>query len=583
MKIKTLLGAALAAGCLVSCSVDDNDNGQVPASETYSREFIKLFGKINANQDWNMVEKKSVNIDVDQPATVKVYELQGGEYRLAANYKNVTKQTITFDGMKGDDTPFVVSIDGKSFAAENGQTLRIENGAPSTQSVSLRATKIPGQVDNFTIHRGGKTEITLASSDVIMKNLAEKNGTNDVIKNGTVAEMDDGRTIVQKGQAINFYPMYWNSKNKHIVGLYYYDDKGEIVRVPMYADKTDSYKDDADKEDLNFYTNKNTLKDYPAETDAEDCWHFTHTYNYAKMTKKWDVKYESGFKFYSRSYTVTPDKNLVAGIYVEVNGEFYYTEKELNPDGKAHFANTAKLNSDGTDKTYTYLCFDDPDTDDKDYNDVVLYTPRQITPVTENEIAWTVACEDLGGTYDYDFNDIIFRVSHVAGNDYATIIPTAAGGTIPAYLYYNETPISEEWHKHFGSAGYDSSTMINTGKGPEETLVWIIRIEGIPTDWSMSAFSSKDGGINVRVKRGELVQTVTAPSKGEAPQMLVLPFEWSWPTELTRITKGYPDFGTWGENYQDNEWVNNKVEENLMYLPIDRFACIQEFKTTKVQ
>ena len=561
MKIKTILGVALAAGTLVSCSVEDDNNTQTPASETYARDFIKTFGAINAKQNWNMIEQKSINIDVDVPTQVKVYELQGGEYRLAANYSNVTRQTITFDGVKGDDTNFMVSIGGKMYAAENGQTFSIKNDASS----ALRAIKIPEehQTSGF-ITRGSKTVIQLASGDNIMNNLA-KNGV-DHIESGLVHEMAFGRERLAQHQSISFYPIYWNSPNKHVAGIYYHKTNGELVRIPMYADKADTYKNDADKEDLGFYHSydfiKSTSSAVPAQTDAEDCWHYAKTT--VLLDNSWDVEYEKGFKFCSRPYIITPQEEAIAaGIYVEVNGVCYYTEAALNPDSKAHFAETVMTRGDGSDEVYTYLCFDEDG--DNDYNDLVFYTPRAITPVTGNELQWTVACEDLGGTYDYDFNDLVFRVLHTSGNDYATIIPLAAGGTLPATLYYNNIEISKEWHQHFGT-GYDSNVMINTGNESTNT-VWPIRVEGLPTDWSMSAFTSKSNGLNIRVTRADgTIQSVTAPSDGEAPQMLILPYEWSWPTEMTRIDTAYPGFGEWGQNYTNNTWVNNKVSDKVLFL-----------------
>jgi hypothetical protein len=67
-----------------------------------------------------------------------------------------------------------------------------------------------------------------------------------------------------------------------------------------------------------------------------------------------------------------------------------------------------------------------------------------------------VACEDLGGTYDYDFNDIVFDLGQLTvyttttttseGQSSSTISlnkaelflrPLAAGGTLPAYIYFD--------------------------------------------------------------------------------------------------------------------------------------------------
>ncbi len=551
MKIKTILGVALVAGSFASCSVEDNESASAKIKEDYTREFIKQFGTIDRNQDWSVVEQKSVTVDLAQPAHVKIYEKQGWEFRLAADYKNVTKQTITFDGLEGDDTPFLVSIDGDKYAVENGQTLSIGKA-----SNTLRSSQIPGDCNFIT--RGDAKTITLAKADNKMSNLA-KNGE-DHIASGLLSYVYEGREVLTKGQSISFYPIYWNSPKTHIAGIYYHANGG-LVHFPMYADKTGS------NDDLSFFTSKLGVIPYAAETDSEDCWQYSHTSSLLSPFRgKWNVSYEEGFKFQSRPYVITPTESLAAGVYVEVDGKKYYSEASLN-GGKSYFAEVVMNNGDGTDKTYTYLCFDDPDTDDKDFNDLVLYTPREMTPASEDAIQWTVACEDLGGTFDYDFNDIVFRVKHVAGNDFLTIIPMAAGGTLPATLCYKNEAISEEWHQHFGN-GYESNVMINTGMNTE-TVVWPIRLEGVPTDWSMKAFTSdptaKDGDFSIVVERADGTKaTVTGPSQGVAPQMLILPYEWQWPTELTRITTAYPNFGTWGSNYSNSSWVNSKVSDYVV-------------------
>lgn len=459
--------------------------------------------------------------------------------------------------MEGDDTPFLVSIDGAKYAVENGQTLTI---TASSKNGALRASQIPS--DCTYIKQGDAKTITLSTTDNKMSNLA-KNGV-DHIETGLVNLVKEGREVLTKGQSVSFYPIYWNSPKKHTAGVYYHEN-GQLVLVPMYADKIDN-------NDLSFYISKIGLIAYSVETDAEDCWSYTHTNSFLSPVRgKWNVSYEEGFKFQSKPYTITPDVSLAAGVYVMVDGKPYYSEAYLNDGGISYFAETSILTGDGTDKTYTYLCFDDPSDNggegDHDFNDLVFYTPREITPVTEDEIQWTVACEDLGGTFDYDFNDIVFRVKHVAGNDYLTIYPMAAGGTLPATLYYKSTPISAEWHQHFGN-GYESTEMINTGR-TEDHVIWPIRLEGVPTNWSMKAFTAdptaKDGDFSIVVERADGTKnTVTGPSQGEAPQMLILPYEWQWPTELTHITKAYPDFGTWGSNYTNTTWVNNKVSDYLI-------------------
>lgn len=74
----------------------------------------------------------------------------------------------------------------------------------------------------------------------------------------------------------------------------------------------------------------------------------------------------------------------------------------------------------------------------------------------------------------------------------------AAGGTLSAHLCYNGNEISDEWHSHFGN-GYESNVMINTGKGVETHAVKTIRLENLPTDWSIKAFTNNSNGLSINV------------------------------------------------------------------------------------
>ncbi len=548
MKIKTILGVALVAGSFASCSVEDNESASAKIKEDYTREFIKQFGTIDRNQDWSVVEQKSVTVDLAQPAHVKIYEKQGGGFRLAADYKNVTKQTITFDGLEGDDTPFLVSIDDAKYYAENGGTVSIKAAAKSS---SLRTSVVPSDC-NFISVGTNLDKITLADGDNLLNDISK-----DEENHSSLYTLSSSYTEnLKPNQSASFYPVYWNSEYQHTVGIYYYDDYGVRQEIALYKDK--------EGEDLAFYPRPNIeTNEQTTEEGTKDCWEYKNTTTLTHWSGKWTVSFYNKFSFLSRAFTVTPTVGLSCGIFVEVNGKRYYSDKDLN-DGNSYFAyRQVGLG----DNAYTYIAFDDPDTNDKDFNDLVLYTPRTLTPSSKDEIMWTVACEDLGGTFDYDFNDIVFRVRHTSGNDFLTIIPMAAGGTLPATLCYKNEAISEEWHQHFGN-GYESNVMLNTGMNTE-TVVWPIRLEGVPTDWSMKAFTSdptaKDGDFSIVVERADGTKaTVTGPSQGVAPQMLILPYEWQWPTELTRITTAYPNFGTWGSNYSNSSWVNSKVSDYVV-------------------
>ena len=87
MKLKTFLCLTLMAGAMASCSVEEQE---IPASEQYAREFYKTFGTKWSSEGFNVVEQKSVHVSSTKPTHVLIYEVQAGEYRLAADYDDVT-------------------------------------------------------------------------------------------------------------------------------------------------------------------------------------------------------------------------------------------------------------------------------------------------------------------------------------------------------------------------------------------------------------------------------------------------------------------------------------------------------------
>ncbi len=553
MKIQTLLGAALMAGCLASCSVEEQE---IPASELYAREFYKTFGVNGSDEGFNVVEQKSVRVCSSKPSSVKIFELQGGEYRLAANYENVTDRTILFDGVKGDDTPYIVSIDGAKFYAKNGGTVTY-NGQSGTV---LNSNAVPDEYSSVVTKSDNYMTITCETNDKTFKTFSEGNGQD---KTEVFTEIKQSSYITAaEGSSFTLFPAYWNSSKKHTVGIYFYNEKG-LHHIPFYTDHGG--------DELQFQVNGN----YTTVTGADDCFDFGEA---GKAT------YTEGFSFNSKGYTFKASESVLAGIYVQIGENIYYSDAEMN-GGKCYFA----YKTQGTSgKGYSFYCFDDPSDDggegDKDYNDVVIYIGQTLTPTSLESLGWTVACEDLGGTFDFDFNDIVFQVYYVSGNNWISIIPLAAGGTLPAYLQMqrngNWYDISKEWHSHFGAKQdtYNSSQMINTcfNGADYERKIWPIRVTLSSNSFSMENYTTQldnAGKFRLRVQHDNKEwESVNQPGKGEKPQILVLPLEWRWPKELVRINSIYPTFGEWGDGYSQgktNNWVNNI--QNADNLTEDRF------------
>lgn len=206
--------------------------------------------------------------------------------------------------------------------------------------------------------------------------------------------------------------------------------------------------------------------------------------------------------------------------------------------------------------TYKYgdnliLGFEDSPYAPGDFNDILFLVKGnieeedvpQLNPNVPTAQEWILACEDLGTTDDFDFNDVVFSVKYVAGATTAVITPLAAGGTMPAQICYNGTVIGKEIHEWFGVS---TKTMINTtsrGKAAESVEI------SVGDDFTMT---KEMGGFTIDVNNG--TTTVVAPAAGAAPQMiLVSDANWSWPYERVRISDAYGLFAEWASSSTTNE------------------------------
>lgn len=226
---------------------------------------------------------------------------------------------------------------------------------------------------------------------------------------------------------------------------------------------------------------------------------------------------------------------------------------------------------------------------------------------------WIIAAEDLGGSYDWDFNDVVAGVSIQAMKEgekefsEVTVTPLASGGTLPVYFMYTgkivnpETgdPIANsngdnyviggEFHSLFGK---DFGSYINASKdthikadpitfytpaGHSLASSGHVHYDGT----NMGGFcvlaaemnspltlqdADEYGLISIDLVTATGVNKITnfkpiADKALTAPQIICVEAEWAWPLEEKNIKLAYPEFETWVENAGHNEWIKNKKGE----------------------
>lgn len=262
----------------------------------------------------------------------------------------------------------------------------------------------------------------------------------------------------------------------------------------------------------------------------------------------------------------------------------YYNFYEYSNWQSKYDANNPDENGDWTCVTYRYgnttlVGFEDGA--DNDMNDIMWFMdgnfeetediPQMGEEPKEESQSWILACEDLGSTDDYDFNDIVLEVRHEITYDSNThdfisseiqVRCLAAGGTIPANIYYGDNRVGEA-HEMLGG---QTNQMINTtsyGKPSD----WYTVATGVTEDRNILTIDEIIKNISIRVTQNEgdvYATEIKAPEIGEAPQMIIVPGDWEWPAERKGIETAYPEFTNWSSNASLTDWNRVKVSDKVV-------------------
>lgn len=565
MKRKTFfysVACAIGASCLYSCALEPYEE---PAEETYTKQFIKTFGLIDPDQDWNMATRQTVTVNTGTSTNVKVYAKTTGAYSLVGDYDDVQGQhTLGFD-LSRNVSEVLVASGCQSYVVPVGGTVDFTQNT-ATRTISSGTTSIDGVGD-----------ITVESAEEKILEASVVTGFSSILTDG-----QDNRskvtanfhvTATEGDITFTLFPIYWDTGHgvkdyqPNQIGIAYKDASGNIVNVPIYTLMTGdelSGSNNQTRWTSIGYVQKSTSGGYAY---------------YKSKGIKVTVPKGLYFGFYIRTYENYAHNAGAKYVYsysvADWNKAPYYTTSESDGDSR----NTTDV-AEGKKAVYVaqytgtdgnqYMAFEDWSDDldtapgDHDLNDfVVMFDPAPTILDDDESTEWILAAEDLGNTDDFDFNDMVVKVKHVSGKAYADVTALAAGGTLPAYLYIGDTQVGGEFHTWFG-ADVPSTQMVNTSSVNMEGATERVTVS---TDFSMANYGDVDkmGGFKFIVERTDgTTSEITAPKNGAAPQMMCLPPTWQWPTERTNITEAYPSFGEWGANYTNTDWINSVVADKVL-------------------
>lgn len=417
------------------------------------------------------------------------------------------------------------------------------------------------------------------------------NGIEDLKK------VEKGFSIVTEGGEIKMPVVYGATQISDRLGYIYYKDGQDPLTQPHYILMNDarpqsniyfnSWKGQAvgNMELSNWSSELKSLFGKPKDTKI-----YGTSYKLAFFGENHDQ--EATYYFpagYHIVFFIAPyqpynpnDYSNHSGSYTEVNYSYSLPElnKRINHLDQKDW-NTTKPTYDPTRGAIkaaswtfngqTFLGFEDGGGDD-DLNDIVFWVQGQYKapepPITvpdpdplpePQSESWIIACEDLGNTDDIDFNDVVFSVSHTAGETTAKVTPLAAGGVLPSNIYYGGSNLGEI-HNLINGAQPNANgqyPMLNTSsKGTPGSAITI----NVPADYSVT-----NHGFTVKVKDQNESIVLESAEVGTAPQMLVLPGEWAWPTERTPIGTAFPMFVNWSKAANTAiDWYKSPAEGKVV-------------------
>lgn len=552
---KTVMGAGMAGMLCAGCANDIADAYDPNwIIQKYEAEWQANFGEIDPNHTWNTAVKRTADVTVGGTGeyTVKIY---------TANPRTATdEQTYLlarFDGVQGGGTVSSLSFDMPVCLQYIYAALIDADGNRMVKPVKLTDGR-------FEVSFGATAATSRAALAVTGTNLTTT--LTDYWEYGK-DEIEIPLTIVPEGEnnmsklTKNFvyestgpfvvYPMYLVTANYGLsLGIYFENENGELEETVIWT--RDNYVEKRVGEGEYYYwssTSENTNAIIPEDNGvlrmngikvdipAGTRFGFFITTNFGQ-----------GKAYSERAYN---DNNECYGATFTRDGNLYLTfEDWMFTSG---WETTGVTGSDADFNDLVCLVQGVTEAGEKEDNNQPEIVDKE--DMTDVPLQYRIACEDLGGTCDFDFNDVVLGVEHVSGSDELTLTLLAAGGTLETTVSYNGEPVFDEVHAAFG---VDATTMVNTGRNSVNaaTVSKTIKVE----DFSITTDIAK---ITITVAGRENIISVPDPSlEATAPQaFLVADPTWEWPEETQPITEKYPSFMEWVSDCDANNGWSGFVWE----------------------
>ena len=189
--------------------------------------------------------------------------------------------------------------------------------------------------------------------------------------------------------------------------------------------------------------------------------------------------------------------------------------------------------------------------------EVIEKHPEYINPPSQEETnlqSWTLAFENAGLDNDYDFNDVVLKVTPDTKNGKAEVKLLAAGAQRKTDVYFNDKLLGEV-HNLFGVS---TDTFVNTTSNTATTKAVTLPSIEWPKNTTMEE-QRMNFSLKVYNDDGKVVREVSMKdllNDKKSPQALCVAGDWKWPKERINVYVAYPLIGKWGVNFNKKEYYN---------------------------
>ncbi|MBE6281752.1 MAG: DUF4842 domain-containing protein [Bacteroides sp.] len=605
-----------------------------PQFESYQAAWLETFGSIDPNHDWSTVKQATANFNLNgnENYSIRIYTHNPikPSARILVNTTIKGKSSISFDIKKAQEKVYiqVINEQGRSVISHYYPT---DNLSISTRDSYIRPRSL-GTCNTFVSeskelnHDFNGKRITIQCLENVASQESDKMDFS-VLKSilntdGVLAEANNNLTTLQ-GQYDKNAEIIVNETGpvaismlcggtifKDIVGYYYYWDSNDlesIINAPKYL----LINDATPQSNISCYDTANQRHTPTDGMDITNNWILNEEHNDHQITGK---EYQLTYFDEEGNATYNFPKGIHIGFFIiradlwdmsifeEYINDFHaicFSSPALN-EYYGYYQDPSDAQSGGAINSIifnyngiTYMGMEDSmgntETNasliknDHDMNDIFFTITGNI--VNHQELSQTppesfiIACEDLGSVYDLDFNDIVFSVSHVRGENKALVTPLASGGILPVWIQYNGAIVGgKEFHELFIIPDNTTPRLPINANALHGYTTKAEPIEiTVPTDYSVTQHgftllidqtNTNDLGkaitIGNAINQGNNIE-LNKNEGSQAPLMLTLPEGWKWPKEEALIYQAYESFKNWtNDQSSSSEWYKDVSNSNLI-------------------